>query len=253
MCYCNEAFTLKNKNYIVEISFTSLSRLRGEDSSLYDEVLDPHNLEAHIPPSVCDVLSIAISARERKRRIALIAGVYKIFGHIAILEEDLLIILSVNTPMQINLQEGKLLKVGHRGLGYLRRDCIPLLVLVICERRPVIEKGLLKVIHVICKIVFENNSGVVLARLHTLYGLISGFRELPADLVAGFQILRYFFSHIDVCPIFKVETRVKRSDGDLYFTGVCIRIRIGKYVHPRVKSRKHRNRHYNSQRKKAPA
>lgn len=109
MLHCNEDFTLKNKNYKVEISFTNLYRLRGEDSTLYDEVFDPDNIEACVPPPVCDVLSITITSQQQTRRIALVAGVYKLFGHIAVLQNNVLTILTENTAVQFDLQTGQIL------------------------------------------------------------------------------------------------------------------------------------------------
>ena len=146
-----------------------------------------------------------------------------------------------------------LLNIGRGRLSYLRRDRIPLLILVIGERRLFIEQSLLEVIHVVCEIVFEYNCGVVAARLHTRNSLISRIREAPSYLVVRLQIFTDLISHVDVSSVIEIEARVTRSDSYLYAAGVGVRVAVGVDVDPRVQSRKHRNGHYNSQRKKAPA
>ena len=80
-----------------------------------------------------------------------------------------------------------------------------------------------------------------------------GIRELPAYLVACLQVFKDFLSHVDMSSVLKIKPRIKRSDRDLYLAGISVRIAVGIDIYPRVKSRQHGNRHYNSQRKKAPA
>ena len=143
--------------------------------------------------------------------------------------------------------------VGRCGLRDLGRDCVLLCVLIECERLFLIKKCLLKVVHVVGEVVLKDDRGVVFAGADSFYGFFCAVRETPADLVAAAEIIEDVFRHIDMRAVLEIYARVERSESYLDPARVGIRIAVSVDVHPCVEGRKHRNSHYNSQRKKAPA
>ena len=108
-------------------------------------------------------------------------------------------------------------------------------------------------VHVVGEVVLEDDRGIVPAGADSLYGLISTVREPPSYLIAAAEIVEDIFCHVDMRAVLKIDARVEGRKSYLDPSRVGIWIAVSVDIYPGVEGRQHRNRHYNSQRKKAPA
>ena len=67
------------------------------------------------------------------------------------------------------------------------------------------------------------------------------------------KIIENILGHVDMRAVLKIDARIERRQSYLDPSRIGVRIAVSVDIDPCVQGRQHRNRHYNSQRKKAPA